>query len=149
MRIFEVMSARVHTVQPTDSAESAWNLMHTKGVRHVVVKNGEGVVGMLSDSDAGGRSGGALRAGKTVGDLMDRHVIAVDTEDTVKKAANLMGGHLVGCLPVIHRGKLVGVVTTTDLLKLIGRGVDRPNQPTRAAMHYKVPHRKNGAAGRW
>lgn len=150
MRIQEIMSAKVHSVAPDFAAEEAWQIMTTKGIRHLVVKDGSKVVGVLSDSDAGGPSGSALRAGAQVDDLMNRHFVSVTREDTVRKAANLMAGHLTGCLPVIERGRLVGVVTVVDLLKVIGRGVDRPSQPSRVPLHHRVPHRKvRQATGRW
>ena len=149
MRIFEVMSEHVQTVGPGDDAEKAWTIMQTKGVRHLVVTDGTTVVGVLSDSDAGGRAGQPVRAGKTVADLMDHHVVTIGREDTIRKAANLMNGRLIGCLPVIHRGKLVGVVTISDMLKAVGRGIDRPSHESRAATHYRVPHRKTGSTGRW
>lgn len=149
MRIYEVMNKRVVTVAPTDDAQAAWDLMHTKGVRHLVVKAGSKVVGVFSDSDAGGRSGTVVRAGKTVADLMDPHVHTIGRDDTLRKAANLMGGQHIGCLPVVDRDKLIGVVTIADMLNAIGGGVDRPGRESRAPLHYRVPHRKNGSAGRW
>jgi acetoin utilization protein AcuB len=45
---------------------------------------------------------------------------------TVRQAANLLRGRTIGCLPVLEGGKPVGIVTTTDLLDLIGRGAERP-----------------------
>jgi acetoin utilization protein AcuB len=150
MRIFEVMNTTVHIVAPPDSAENAWQLMHAKGIRHLVVKDGSTVVGVLSDSDAGGRYGAAIRAGTTVGELMDRHVVSVTREETLRKAANLMASHLIGCLPVIEDGRLVGVVTVLDILKVVGHGIDRPGRDSRPDTHHRVPHRKvTVASGRW
>jgi hypothetical protein len=37
----------------------------------------------------------------------------------------------MGCLPILEEGKIVGIVTTTDLLELIGRGSERPVPKTR------------------
>jgi hypothetical protein len=37
----------------------------------------------------------------------------------------------MGCLPVLEGGKVVGIVTTTDLLELIGSGGERPVGKTR------------------
>ncbi|HMD37378.1 MAG TPA: CBS domain-containing protein [Vicinamibacterales bacterium] len=150
MRIHEIMSEPVVTVVPDGSAEEAWQLMLTHGVRHLVVIDSGRVVGVLSDSDAGGRLGGAVRLGATVGELMNRHVMTIARDDSVRKAANLMRGRVIGCLPVVESGRLVGVVTTTDMLKVLGGGVDRPQQPARHAVNHKVPHRKATAAtGRW
>ena len=150
MRIFEIMSEKARTVAPTLPAPDAWRLMVAENVHHLVVKDGSKVVGVLSDSDAGGRHGAAVRSGTSVADLMDRHFAAVTRLDTVRKAANLMRGRLIGCLPVIERDRLIGVVTVTDLLALLGHGVERPDHETRAALHHRVPHRKAAtSAGRW
>ena len=150
MRIHEVMSDPVFIVAPDTPAEDAWQLMRTRGVRHLVVKEESKVVGILSESDAGGPSGTAVRAGATVHDLMDPHFVTIGRDDTVRSAANLMRGRGLGCLPVVHRGKLVGVVTIADMLAVIGGGVDRPSHEKRAAMHHRVPHRRVSAAtGRW
>jgi CBS domain-containing protein len=150
MRIFEIMSDKAVTAPPTLPADDAWRLMLAENVHHLVAKEGSTVVGVLSDSDAGGRHGAAVRSGKTVADLMDTHVAAVTRQDTVRKAANLMRGRLTGCLPVIERGRLLGVVTVTDLLALLGHGVERPDHEARAALHHRVAHRKAiGSTGRW
>jgi len=150
MRIHEVMSDPVFVVTPDTPAEDAWQLMRTRGVRHLVVKEDSNVVGILSDSDAGGPSGAAVRAGAIVADLMDRRFVTIGRDDTVRNAANLMRGRGIGCLPVIHRGKLAGVVTIADMLAVIGGGVDRPGHEKRAAMHHRVPHRRALAAtGKW
>ena len=150
MRIFEVMTKPVHKISPVARAEDAWQLMYAKGIRHLVVADGSRVVGVLSDGDLGGRSGGAVRGGALVADLMEHHVITVAPNDTIPKAANLMRGHLSGCLPVMERGRLVGVVTVADILRIVGKGVDRPGRESRAATHYRVAHRRATAAtGRW
>lgn len=83
------------------------------------------VVGIVSERDLHG-IGEARLADKTVGDVMTATVISARPTMTVRKAANLLRGHSIGCLPVLEAGRLVGIVTTTDLLELIGRGVERP-----------------------
>jgi len=45
---------------------------------------------------------------------------------TLRQAANLLRGRTIGCLPVVEGGELVGILTTTDLLELIGRGAEKP-----------------------
>jgi len=63
---------------------------------------------------------------QTVEDHMSRRVVTASPEMALRKAANLMRGRSIGCLPVLAEGQLVGIVTTTDLLELIGRGTERP-----------------------
>ena len=58
---------------------------------------------------------------------MSRDVVTVEPTTTVRQAANLMRGRYLGCLPVVDGGKLVGMVTTSDLLELLGRGAIAPS----------------------
>ena len=150
MRVQEVMTEGVQTVTPATPARDAWNLMKTNSIHHLVVTEGREVVGLLSDRDAGGRAGSAVRNGQTVADLMTRNVVTIDQAETVRKAANVMRGRTIGCLPVTRRGRLVGIVTTSDVLGLLGRGGDRPSHQERRTLNYKVPHRGHkGSTGVW
>jgi len=147
MRLSEVMTEGVQTVPPTMAAADAWELMRRRRIHHLVVKLGSEVVGVLSDRDAGSGVGVAVRAGRTVGDLMTSHLVTMTPTDTVRKAANLMRGRTIGCLPVTDRGRLVGIVTTSDLLQLVGQGIGRPPKATRRIATHRVPHRKQHRSG--
>jgi CBS domain-containing protein len=51
---------------------------------------------------------------------------------------------------VIDGKRLVGIVTVSDLLELLGRGIDRPAKPARRGLHHRAPHRKGkGDFGIW
>lgn len=125
MRLADVMTAAVETIQPEVPAEQAWQRMRLRSIRHLVVMDGRRVVGLLSDRDAGSSRGQSLRRHRTVEDLMTRHVVTAQPTTTVRQAANLMAGRTIGCLPVVDRNRLVGIVTASDLLRLLGRGMDR------------------------
>jgi CBS domain-containing protein len=152
MRVQDVMTEGVQTMAPDDPAEGAWELMRRHGFHHIVVTSGSGaVVGILSDRDAGGTRGGVLRRGRTVEELMTRHVVTVDPSTTVKRAANLMRGRSIGCVVVTNRRRVVGIVTVADLLELLGRGSNRPMAATkRWTLKHRTPHQKRvGATGVW
>jgi acetoin utilization protein AcuB len=151
MRVAEIMSTAVQQVGPDVAAEEANSLMGLKRIRHLVVMDGSTLKGIVSERDLGGRSGAATRKDRRVVDLMTEHVVAVAPDTPVRKAANLMRGRTIGCLVVIERNRVVGIVTTADLLELLGRGADRPS-PTRkrADLHYRAPHRaKKSPRGVW
>src|ERR1051325_962147 len=139
MRVFEIMTTGVQTVPPSLSAPQAFDLMRTEGIHHLVVTAGGRIVGVLSARDGGAD---AARTGTTVADVMTRHVITVRSRDTVARAANVMRGRTIGCLPVLDGRKLVGVVTTADLLDVLGAGGDRRAKVERRALSHRVPHRK-------
>ena len=150
MRVNEIMSANVQTVPPSMPAREAWEVMRRKGIRHLVVMDGSSVEGVISERDAGGRSGASLRARSSVADLMTAPVVTIAPDATVRQAANLMRGRTIGCVPVVDRRRLVGIVTVSDVLALVGRGVDRPSRPERHGLNHRVPHRKmHGAFGAW
>jgi CBS domain-containing protein len=140
MRIKEIMTESVQTVPPTMPAEDAWQLMDRLRVRHLVVKRDSTVVGMISEGDLGGVRGTAIRDGCRVSDLMSDDVATIEDTDTVRAAANLMRGRGFGSLPVMRKGHLVGIVTISDLLELLGRGIDRPSPSGRRKLHHRGPH---------
>ena len=120
MRLREIMSTRVQTIAPTESAETAWERMSAHRIHHLVVVS-ENDLGIISDTDLGGIRGETLRQGRTVADLMSPAHVKAEPETTIRQAANLLRGRSIGCLPVFEGAKLVGIITTTDLLGLIGR----------------------------
>lgn len=150
MRVAEVMTSEVTTVPSTMPADEAWELMKHHGIHHLVVVDQGRVAGILSARDAGGNRGAMLRATSRVEDLMTPLAVTVDPDATVRRIANLMRGRTIGCVPVLKGEKLVGIVTVSDLLELIGRGMDRPSRPSRRPLHHRVPHRKmNRPSGVW
>lgn len=152
MRLQDVMTREVKTVSPETAADAAWDVMKARGIHHLVVTKGRAIVGILSDRDAGGRLGAQVRKGHVVGDLMTEPVLTVAPETTVRKAANLMRGRSIGCLVVADAGRVIGIVTVSDLLELVGRGLDRQVETTtRWTIKHRAPHRKGrtAATGVW
>ncbi len=145
MRLQDIMTRDVATVAADDKAEAAWTLMQARRIRHLVVKSGKDVVGILSDRDLGGRGGVTLRRGKTIRDLMTTGAVTAPPETTVRRAANIFRGRTIGCLPVTSNGRVVGIVTTADLLELLGRGVEKPIVSTRRwTLKHRGPRRPAG-----
>ena len=126
MRVGDTMSDVVRSVAPTEAATVAWEQMHVHGIHHLVVLDGRAVVGTVSAADLGGRHGDEVRTGRAVRELMSTEVVAATPATTVREAANLMRGHAVECLPVVSGGRLLGVLTASDIVELVGRGSERP-----------------------
>jgi acetoin utilization protein AcuB len=145
MRVQEVMTDNVRTVTPAMPAEQARSLMKTDKIHHLVVVNGRRVVGVLSDRDTG-----ETRDGRTVAEVMTRRVATIEQDATIRQAANVMRGRTIGCLPVLRNDRLVGIVTTADLLRVIGGAADRPGRQERHTLNYKTAHRgKKASTGTW
>ena len=146
MRLREIMKTDVETISSSESASTALGRMKTRRIRHLVVTRGDEIVGILSDRDV--RSVGSYRTVQTVGESMSKSVVTASPRTTLREAANLLRGRTIGCLPIVEKGRLVGIVTTTDLLELIGRGVERPTAKSkRWVMKGRGPRRKSTAWG--
>jgi acetoin utilization protein AcuB len=131
MRVGEIMTHAVKTVGPREPAHLAFEAMQRLHVHHLVVMEGKQVLGVVSERDLGGRSGMPVREGHTVGELMTRDVVVASEGTTVRQAANLLRGRNIGCLPVVEGGRLVGIVTVTDLLELVSSSVRRASTDAR------------------
>lgn len=148
MRVQEIMNTNVRTIGPGASADEAWEIMQQHDIHHLAVMEKGRLIGVISERDLGGRRGPAIRRNQTVLDLMTPHTITAKPTASIKQAANLLRGYVIGCLPVIDDGKLVGIVTTSDLLELLGRGLNKPVPRTERAIlsrrHGTSPKQRRG-----
>jgi acetoin utilization protein AcuB len=128
MRLQDIMSTEIKTIGASASVGEARSFMRAQGIHHLLVCDERRVVGVVSDRDLGGRVGARDGSGgaRSVGEVMTSNLATATPSMTVRQAANLLRGRTIGCLPVLEGGKPVGIVTTTDLLDLIGRGAERP-----------------------
>ena len=150
MRVHEIMTRRVQTVAHTENAEAAWNLMRWKRIHHLVV-TGEGgvVVGVVSARDLGGRDRDEIRRMRPIGAMMTAYAVKATPDMPVRQAANVMRGWNIGCLPVVADGKLVGIVTVSDLLRIVAEGAEKPAAaPKKAARAKKAAPAKKKAVKR-
>ncbi len=131
MRLGEIMTREVKTAAPSESADDAYRRMRLHRIRHLVVMEGKRVVGIVSERDLGGSRGASVRAGRTVEELMARDVAMATPETTIRQAANMLRGRTIGCLPVMENSKLVGIVTVTDLLDLVGEVIRKASTDAR------------------
>jgi acetoin utilization protein AcuB len=122
------MQKTVVTVTPEMSLAAVQRLMREKRIRHLPVVAGQKLVGMVTDRDIRealpspattlSRGEIAYQMDNTaVRTCMTQQVITVPPDMEVASAARLLLEHKFGCLPVIERGVLVGVVTEIDFLQ--------------------------------
>jgi CBS domain-containing protein len=125
MRLREIMSRPAATILPTASATEARAAMERAGIRHLVVLGrARRIVGVVCAHDLR-----AAQPDSVVADLMAAPAVTLPAHADVQEAARLLRRHDVGSIPVIDGGRLVGMVTTSDLLGLLGKGALRV-QPT-------------------
>ena len=125
----QVMSTDLFTVRSTDIVDLAANLMHWEHIRHVPVEDDQGrLVGLLTHR-AVLRLVARRLAGEgelvTVGDVMRTAPVTVTPETSCLDAIERMRAERIGCLPVVRDGRLVGIVTERDFVRLSAGILDR------------------------
>ena len=135
MKVRELMNRNLVTISESSSCHEAVTRMHRARVRHLPVLNDDGaLVGVVTDrdlrhylfrphvrEDIGATSIEVLLKAVTVDEIMSAPVLTVDAADEVTDAARMMLEDKVGSLPVTEGGRLVGIITETDLLREICR----------------------------
>lgn len=140
MRLNEIMSTDVLTAEPNESAPSASERMKQQRIHHLVVMEGNALIGVISSRDLQGQSESDPRATRTVAELMTKTPITASPRTTAREAANRLRGRTIGCLPVVEGKKVVGIITTSDLLDLIGRGAaGRTGERPRPSIFRRAP----------
>ena len=133
MRVSELMSRNVVTIGASDSCLEAVSRMHKARVRHLPVVSAEGgLIGIVTDrdlrhhlfaprvlKDVGTIAVDIILKAVPVRDVMSSPVMSVPAKADVVEAARIMLEDKVGSLPVIEGGKVVGIVTETDVLRQI------------------------------
>ena len=128
----EIMTGSPVTLKPEDTLDLANDVISLGRIRHIpVVENGR-LVGLLSERDLIGAAAttifglkqkrkSALLKTVLIKDVMKKRVISVKPDTPIKDAAHLMADKKIGCVPVIESGTLVGLLTTTDILRYVER----------------------------
>jgi CBS domain-containing protein len=113
----DVMTAEPSTVTPETTVGEVYGLMKANHFGHVPVVSEGRLLGIVTMTDIGalGAAIPEVRERK-VGDVMTRDLITISPEERVEVATAKMASRKIHCLLVVEGGRLVGIVTTFDLL---------------------------------
>jgi acetoin utilization protein AcuB len=131
LTVRDVMVTNPVTVRPHETARHAYQLMRDHRFRHLPVVEDGHLVGILSDRDLRPVLLSPTLARARVGELMSENLTTVGPEALVEEAASLLVVKKIGCLPVVADGRLVGIVTETDLLGVLVELLGLLTQSTR------------------
>jgi CBS domain-containing protein len=131
-QIREIMNKKLHTVSSDDRVIHARRIMIDKDIARLPVINQGTLVGMISDNEISFALAKIKRSfpmGKQkhrleellVKNVMKTPAIWIDPHMIVTDVANIMLKKNIGALPIIENGKLIGIVSRTDLLNTIPR----------------------------
>jgi CBS domain-containing protein len=106
----------VVTIDANDTLEHAARLLLERGIRHLPVIEDGRLAGVLSERDVVAFRGyGGFKAPVSMA-LVRTELETASPDDELEAVARRMASRKVGCVPVVEGGRVVGIVTTTDLL---------------------------------
>jgi len=126
-----IMTKNVIKLNSTDDLTKAEALFKKHHIRHIPVVQGNTIVGMLSLTDllrisfADAVDEEAMEVDTTVYNMfsieqvMARHLVTVSPETNIREVAEILASREFHALPVVLDELLVGIVTTTDLIKYL------------------------------
>jgi acetoin utilization protein AcuB len=125
----DAMTRTVLTLSPNDTLRDAIVLLRSNRIRHLPVVNDSTLVGIVTDRDVK-RATPSVLAGVaedeyetallniTVSQFMTRDPVTVSQQSGLKAAVSVLIDTKIGALPVVDDGRLVGILTESDILRI-------------------------------
>ena len=135
MRVADLMTAPLVTIGHDATVADAWSIIRSRQVRHLpVLDRDRRLIGMVTDHDLRlvilerclqeepGRLADTLGRLR-VNEIMTWAVITVRPDADIREAARIMHDHKLGALAVADAGRVVGILTATDVIQaVVGSG---------------------------
>ena len=130
LKVKDIMTSEVFVLHATQTLELVRSLMRIKHVRHVpIVEPDNTFVGLMTHrdllaqtishlADVDEEEQEYLDRNIHIMNIMKTDVTTADPDMDLCDAITMLLEHKYGCLPIVHEGKLVGIVTEADFLKL-------------------------------
>jgi acetoin utilization protein AcuB len=115
MLIGNLMTYQPKTLSSKDTVQTAAAMMKGGGFRRLPIVEDDRLIGIITDRDI--RKHLDHADSLTIGEVMTTELKTMTPRMSVEDAARLMIKHKIDGLPVMDDGKLVGIVTTTDVMK--------------------------------
>ena len=128
--VSQIMSKELVTLTPDQSLYEAERLFKKHHIRHIPVVEGDKLIGIVSYSDLLRISFADMTDGEeevtsvvydmyTIPQIMAKTPLTVTADTSIKEVAEILAAQSFHSIPVVDNGKLVGLVTTTDLIKYL------------------------------
>jgi CBS domain-containing protein len=112
MKVLDIMHD-VKVISPGLTVKEAADIMSKEAIGSLVIISNGKVAGIITERDI---LRNIKRSKEKVDKVMSKNVISVEDTDTIERAAEIMTASKIKRLPVTRQGKLVGIVTATDLI---------------------------------
>jgi len=126
----DLMTLEVFTLKENDSLRMARSMMSLARIRHIpIVNNDYEFIGLVTHrdllsatisrfADVDKSIQDEIDLGIPIGEIMRKDIKTIPSETPLREVAEILLHHKYGCLPVVDGGKLKGIITEADFLKL-------------------------------
>ncbi|ELA3112711.1 acetoin utilization protein AcuB [Vibrio vulnificus CladeA-yb158] len=128
IKVEDMMTRHPHTLLRSHTLGDAQNMMEALDIRHIpVVDANKQLLGIVTQRDLLSAQESSLHkssaensytAATPLYELMHTSIMTVEPKAGLKESAIYMQKHKVGCLPVVEKGHLVGIITDTDFVTI-------------------------------
>lgn len=130
LRVEEFMETDLFTVQQEDMIEMVAELMDWRKIRYMPVEDAKGnLCGLITSRLLlryfARKNRFPNQEATTVKDIMIANPITISPEATIIEAMAKMRENKIGCLPVVQKGELIGIITEMDFLRITARLLER------------------------
>jgi CBS domain-containing protein len=126
--VSHIMAKSIISVNTTQSLRDVKKILETENIRHIPVVSGSKLIGIISKTDIAKLSIGAVFGDQGSGEeaildmlsieqLMTKHPKSVSSDTLIRDVAEMLVSEEFHSLPVVDDGKIVGIVTSTDIIK--------------------------------
>lgn len=130
LNVKDIMSTDLITLQEHDTLQSARSIMEQARIRHVPIVDAENqfcglithrdilsaTVSQLAGIDKATQN--EIDAGIPIREVMRKDTQTIDAEEDLLKAAQILLHNKYGCLPVLKKNRLIGIITEADFITL-------------------------------
>ncbi|MCE2505836.1 MAG: CBS domain-containing protein [Nitrosopumilaceae archaeon] len=122
IKVQDIMTRALITVNPNTTALQVAKMMEQGGIGAVIVKDGDSLVGIVTDRDYATKiAANNLSTDTPVEKIMSSPLITINQGEPISAAAETMANKKIRKLAVSHNGNITGIITSTDLVNQLAK----------------------------
>jgi signal-transduction protein with cAMP-binding, CBS, and nucleotidyltransferase domain len=118
----DIMTTALISVNPTTTTFQIAKMMDQGGIGAIIVKDNDDAVGIITDRDFAVKiAANNLPSDTPVEKIMSSPLITINHSDPISAAAEMMSSKKIRKLAVSENGKIIGIITSTDLVNQLAK----------------------------
>lgn len=120
--VTDIMTKALISVAPTTTAFQVAKMMEQGGIGAIIVKENEIPIGIVTDRDFATKiASNNMSFDTPVEKIMSSPLITINHKEPISAAAEMMNTKKIRKLAVAEDGKIIGIITSTDLVRQLAK----------------------------